>query len=310
MSSLAQAEVPLLLSQQGRLLNSSDEPVTGTVAMVFSLYTAGTGGTANWTETHTVTLDSGYFVVTLGDTTALTKALFNGNPLYLGIKVGTDAEMTPREELVSVPYAVVASDVTGDIHPTSISVNGSPIVNSTGQWVGSSSGLVGPTGPTGPTGATGTNGTNGTNGTPGATGATGATGPSWTLGPQYGAVSSSSTASGTYISAIASFTIPSTAATCFMDARGYMYGGSGLNGPNLRAVYKLASAGAWTTAGTSSLPAFFPPQFTGAVQSTTSLAALATGLTGGGTYSFGCQYSDVSQTTGPTVYCIVTVLCF
>jgi hypothetical protein len=166
--SAARADVPLLLSQQGRLLNASDEPVTGTVSIVFSLYTAATGGTATWTETHNVTLDSGYFVATLGDTTALTKALFNGNPLYLGIKVGTDAEMVPREELVTVPYAVVASDVIGDIHPTSVSVGGSPVINSSGQWVGSATGLTGPTGPVGPTGPAGPTG---------AAGAAGAVGP-------------------------------------------------------------------------------------------------------------------------------------
>jgi hypothetical protein len=176
-SSAAQADVPLLLSQQGRLLNASDDPVTGTVSMVFSLYTTATGGTATWTETHNVTLDSGYFVVTLGDTTALTKALFTGNPLYLGIKVGSDAEMVPREELVSVPYAVVASDVIGDIHPTSVSVGGSTVINSSGQWVGSSAGIIGPTGPAGPVGPTGAAGPAGAVGAVGPTGPTGAVGP-------------------------------------------------------------------------------------------------------------------------------------
>jgi hypothetical protein len=181
-SSAAQADVPLLLSQQGRLLNASDDPVTGTVAMVFSLYTSATGGTATWTETHNVTLDAGYFVVTLGDTTALTKALFTGNPLYLGIKVGTDAEMVPREELVSVPYAVVASDVIGDIHPTSVSIGSTQVINSSGQWVGSATGLTGPTGPMGPTGPAGATGPQGPTGAVGAAGAVGPTGPAGAAG--------------------------------------------------------------------------------------------------------------------------------
>jgi hypothetical protein len=182
-SSPAWADVPLLLSQQGRLLDASDTPITGSVTIVFSLYAVATGGAATWTETHTVTLDSGYFVVTLGDTTALGMALFDGSPLYLGIKVGTDAEMTPREELVSVPYALVANDAVGDIHPTSISVGGTTIVNSSGQWVGSTAGLAGPTGPMGPTGAGGATGATGPQGEVGATGAAGPTGPQGPLGP-------------------------------------------------------------------------------------------------------------------------------
>jgi len=58
-----------------------------------------------------VALDDGYFVVALGSTTPL--PLFDGATRYLGIKVADDPEMTPREELVSVPYALMAGDVIG-----------------------------------------------------------------------------------------------------------------------------------------------------------------------------------------------------
>jgi len=46
-------------------------PATGAVMITFALYNVDSGGTAMWMEPHTVTLDDGYFVVTLGKSTAL-----------------------------------------------------------------------------------------------------------------------------------------------------------------------------------------------------------------------------------------------
>ncbi len=191
----AAADVPALLGQQGRLLDANDVPVTGTVQMVFSLYTSPTGGTAQWTETLNVQLDDGYFAETLGTVTAIDPAIFDGSPLYLGITVEADPEMTPREELVSVPYAIVATDVTGDINPASVSIGGNIVIDSDGNWVGSPTGLVGPTGPAGADGAIGPMGPAGADGADGAIGpmgpvgadgadgADGATGPIGPIGP-------------------------------------------------------------------------------------------------------------------------------
>jgi hypothetical protein len=53
----------------------------------------------------------------------------------------------------------------------SVAIGGTTVINSSGQWVGSSTGLVGPQGPKGNTGATGATGPQG------ATGATGPQGP-------------------------------------------------------------------------------------------------------------------------------------
>jgi len=118
--------------------------------------------------------------------------------------VGTDGEMSPREEITSVPYALVAQDVVGDIHPSSVTVGKIQIVDSTGTivvgggnaGVTGSTGSVGPTGlpgptggsPIGPTGNTGSVGSTGPTGATssvlGPTGSTGATGaPGQTKGP-------------------------------------------------------------------------------------------------------------------------------
>ena len=180
----AYADTPALLSQQGRLLATDGTPATGTVNITFALYDADAGGTALWSEMHSIMLDDGYFVATLGSTSAL--PALDGSPKYLGITVGTDAEMTPREEVVSVPYALLAGDVTGAIHPANVTVNGTLVIDSTGAWVGPSTGIAGPAGPTGatgPTGPAGPAGTNGTNGAKGDTGATGIQGPQGPAGP-------------------------------------------------------------------------------------------------------------------------------
>ena len=58
-----------------------------------------------------------------------------------------------------------------------LTVGTTQVINSSGAWVGSSSGLIGATGPSGPTGPTGPSGTNGAAGPTGPTGPTGPAGP-------------------------------------------------------------------------------------------------------------------------------------
>jgi hypothetical protein len=127
-------DVPLFMTEQGRLFDANSNPVAGT-------------------------------------------------PLYLGITVGTDNEMTPRQPLSTVPYAFVASNAIGDITPNSVTINGVQVINADGGWVGPSSGLVGPTGPAGPAGSAGSSGNTGATGATGPAGAAGATGAAGLQGP-------------------------------------------------------------------------------------------------------------------------------
>jgi hypothetical protein len=166
--------VPNFLTQQGRLMDNTGAPVSGAPAFVFTIYADSAGTTTLWTETQTITLDSGYFSTTLGSVTPITATVFDGSTRYLGIKVGSDPEMSPRQPLTSVPYALIAGNVKGDITPTSVSVGGSVVIDSSGHWVGASTGIAGPAGPTGATGPKGATG---------ATGAAGATGPTGPAGP-------------------------------------------------------------------------------------------------------------------------------
>lgn len=102
------------ISYQGQLTNSSGQPLSATLPMSFALYTTPTGGTAVWTETRSganaVPVANGLFSMLLGSVTPLDPNLLNQD-LWLGISVDGDAEMTPREKLGSVPYAVRAGSV-------------------------------------------------------------------------------------------------------------------------------------------------------------------------------------------------------
>ncbi len=184
----ASADAPPQIVEQGYLTNASGTPVHGTISMVFSLYDVHVGGTPLWTETHTVMVDQGHFSVMLGNYSPIdSAALFDGSIVFLGVRVGTDAEMTPREAIASVPYALsalTADDAIGDIHPTSVTVNGIKIIDENGTWIGAATGLQGPIGPQGPQGEVGPAGPQGAVGPQGPQGAIGPQGPQGAIGPQ------------------------------------------------------------------------------------------------------------------------------
>ena len=99
------------ISYQGRLADSSGNPITTSgVAMQFRLYDVDTGGAPLWEETQAaVPVEDGLFHVLLGSTNPIPVSLLASNStLWLGITVGSDSEMTPREQIASVPYAMVA----------------------------------------------------------------------------------------------------------------------------------------------------------------------------------------------------------
>ncbi len=182
----ARAGVPNLLTQQGRVLTTSGTPLTGSMTVLFAIYDTQNGTTPLWSESQNLTFDDGYFSTELGSVTTFPATLWNGSQRYLGVTIGSDPEMAPREDVTSVPYALVAGDVNGDIHPSSVTINGTQVINSTGQWVGPSSGLVGPTGPAGaqgPAGPAGAQGPAGPAGAQGPAGADGAAGPAGAQGP-------------------------------------------------------------------------------------------------------------------------------
>jgi hypothetical protein len=115
-----EAAINSQINFQGKLTNPDGTNVTdGTYSIVFSIYTVPSGGAAVWTETDTtVGVASGIFQVALGNVagggTALPGSVnFNTSGIYLGVKVGSDAEMTPRVQFTAAPYAFNANQVGG-----------------------------------------------------------------------------------------------------------------------------------------------------------------------------------------------------
>ncbi|MBU3923977.1 MAG: hypothetical protein KJ592_03610, partial [Nanoarchaeota archaeon] len=99
--------VPQTINVHGKLSNST-EALTGTYSINFSIYSAYTGGGSVYESVRNVTTDgSGVYNVVLAGVDLNFTAQY-----YLGITVESDAEMTPRINLTSSPYAFMAQNVS------------------------------------------------------------------------------------------------------------------------------------------------------------------------------------------------------
>jgi len=109
------AQVPQMINYQGTVTDASGNPLNGGYNMTFSIYDVSSGGTALWTQTQNgVSVTNGVFNVLL----PVPYGKFNGQLRYLGIAIAPDPEMTPRREIVSVPYAYTDGDWTFRITDT------------------------------------------------------------------------------------------------------------------------------------------------------------------------------------------------
>jgi len=102
------AKVPRLINYQGVLTDAAGAPVNGARSIQFALFETETGGTAFWSETHSVDVADGLFNVILGSVTVMDSTAFEPDSVYLEITVGEDGPMTPRQRLVSVMSAFYA----------------------------------------------------------------------------------------------------------------------------------------------------------------------------------------------------------
>jgi len=181
---VASAAVPTTITHQGRLYDAEGQPISETLEVTFALYDAVDAAVPVWSEVHSITFEDGYFSLDLGGQVPFTEATFDGGIRHLGITVGNDPEMTPRAPVQSVPYAILANNVNGDITPTSITINGVEIIDSEGNWTGNTAGLEGPAGPMGPEGPAGPMGPEGPAGAQGPAGPAGPAGPQGPQGAQ------------------------------------------------------------------------------------------------------------------------------
>lgn len=87
---------------QGRLTDAAGNPLTGNYPVTFTLYDAASAGTALCTDTDTVSAQNGLFTAYMDN---CTRDDIQGDQLWLGIRVGADPEMAPRQPIYPVPYA-------------------------------------------------------------------------------------------------------------------------------------------------------------------------------------------------------------
>ena len=138
------ADVPSMINYQGKLLTPAGASVADTACvMQFAIYDAPTGGTLLWTETNnSVQVKKGLFSVLLGGTSPLGPNLFNTPNRFLGVKVGADAEMTPRQQIVSSAFAFKAA--TADMASTAVNAlmaNTVPDGSITGAKIAANAGI-------------------------------------------------------------------------------------------------------------------------------------------------------------------------
>ena len=102
--------VPQLVNYQGKVYQPSGAAVPdGAYKIAFSIYDVPTGGTAIWTETYdALQVKGSAFHVLLGSVNPIGASIFSGAERFLGVKLGTDPELSPRQKIASVPYALVA----------------------------------------------------------------------------------------------------------------------------------------------------------------------------------------------------------
>jgi microcystin-dependent protein len=111
--------VPQMINYSGTLNDVNGSPVAnGNYSMEFRIYNQASGGAALWTEkwdttTSQVPVVNGTFNVMLGAidkvNNPIPASFFAQYPTtYLGIKVGNDSEMLPRQMITSVGYALSA----------------------------------------------------------------------------------------------------------------------------------------------------------------------------------------------------------
>lgn len=111
---------PSRINFQGKLIDpATNNPRTGPVSLKFCLYNDPSAGTcasgALYTEQqNNVPLTNGVFSVEIGTVTGLSRDLFLGASVYLGVTVVGDpaGEMTPRQNLVMSAYAFSANQLS------------------------------------------------------------------------------------------------------------------------------------------------------------------------------------------------------
>jgi len=97
-------QTPRTLNYQGKITDAGAQ-VNGNLNITFSIYDSSTGGAALWSESiPAVAVKNGLFSVILGKSKPI--SLQTDKPLWIGTKIGSDSEISPRVELSGNMYAL------------------------------------------------------------------------------------------------------------------------------------------------------------------------------------------------------------
>ncbi len=118
----ASAQIAESLNYQGYLTDAAGAPLDSATNVTFSIYAVQNGGSPLWSDTQVTTPEQGLFNAQLGASGNPFPAGLFDTPLWLGITVGADAEMTPRREFAATPYSHRArdADTIGGINPSAL----------------------------------------------------------------------------------------------------------------------------------------------------------------------------------------------
>jgi hypothetical protein len=134
----AQSTVPgtdRLINFQGQLTDSKGSLLNGTYTVTFRIYPTANGGGQLWDETYKdLKIQNGHFSILLGSIRKLNTVSFDESK-YLGIQIGTEGELVPRQMLIPAFHANSASVLTvtykdgskGNVSPNEILPVGSII---------------------------------------------------------------------------------------------------------------------------------------------------------------------------------------
>jgi len=130
------ADVPPMINYQGKLMQPSGAPVPdATYSMQFATYDVPTGGTALWSETNPgVQVKGGLFATMLGSVVNLPANVFDSQNRFFGVKVGSDPEMTPRQQVASSAFAFRAA-VAGTVDDGAVTADKLAALSVTGPKI-------------------------------------------------------------------------------------------------------------------------------------------------------------------------------
>ena len=135
--------VPIQMTQQGRLLDANGAALTGAHQLDVRIFDDLSNGLLLWEDTLSIQCQNGYYSTVLGADTLnnpLDESVLTLYPLYLEIEVDSSGPLSPRQPLLSAPYAQLSGTSTnlsgGAVDASQISIGGNLIIDGNGSWVG------------------------------------------------------------------------------------------------------------------------------------------------------------------------------